>query len=100
MAKTCNNCGTTTENKTGYDLAVAVCERTTKRLWIAIIILIILNIIGPLVVHFGWVYYESQWEAVDYAYEYTQDGQGTNIIGDSNEVLNGTETISESENTH
>lgn len=81
------------------EIIAGFAQSIIKRLWIAIIVLIILNIVGPLAVHLGWVYYESQWETVDYAYEYTQDGQGTNIIGDSNEVLNGTETISESENT-
>lgn len=81
------------------EIIVGFAQSIIKRLWIAIIILIMVSIIAPLCVHFGWLYYESRWETVDYAYEYSQDGQGTNIIGNQNEVLNGTETISESENT-
>lgn len=94
MAKTCNSCGTN-------DMAVmpiAQHEKDQQRLmsiikkqFIAIIILICL-LFGS----FGlFVWYESQFETI--SYDYQQDSQGTNIIGDSNEVNNGAEIESESE---
>ena len=100
----CKSCKEKSEKTKGFEdnqdqIFVGFVKSIIKKLWIAIIILIMVSIIAPLCVHFGWLYYESQWETVDYAYEYSQDGQGTNIIGNQNEVLNGTEAISESENT-
>lgn len=88
MAKTCNSCNTN-------DMAVmpiAQHEKDQNRLmgiikkqWIVIIILISL-LFGS----FGlFVWYESQYETIDYSYDYSQDGQGTNIIGNDNEVDNG-----------
>ena len=88
MAKTCNSCGTN-------DMAVmpiAQHEKDQQRLmsiikkqFVAIIVLICL-LFGS----FGlFVWYESQYETITYDYE--QDGEGTNIIGDSNEVNNGAE---------
>lgn len=71
------------------ELAFAFIERTVKRQWIAIIILICMVVVAPLAVHLGWLYYESQYETIEYSYDYQQDGQGTNIIGDENEVNNG-----------
>ena len=95
MSKNCNNCGTENQNVTVpyvvHESAMARAERTIKRQWIAIIVLICL-LFGS----FGlFVWYESQFETI--SYEYQQDGQGTNIIGDSNEVNNGAEIESQSE---
>jgi hypothetical protein len=70
-------------------------ERQIKRLWIALIVAIIVAVIAPLTVHFGWLHYESQFET----YEYTQDGEGTNIIGDGNDVNNGAEIADQEEKT-
>lgn len=39
------------------------------------------------VTNIGWLIYESQFVTISYA----QDGEGTNIIGDDNEVNNGAE---------
>ena len=71
-----------------HESSMARMERQIKRLWIALIVAIILAVIAPLTVHFGWLHYESQFET----YEYTQDGEGTNIIGDGNDVNNGAES--------
>lgn len=88
MAKTCNSCNTN-------DIAVmpiAQHEKDQNRLmsiikWlIAITIILIVLLVGSNV---GWLIYESQFETITYDYE--QDGEGTNIIGDSNEVNNGAE---------
>jgi hypothetical protein len=70
-----------------HESSMARMERQIKRLWIALIVAIIVAVVAPLTVHFGWLHYESQFET----YEYTQDGEGTNIIGDGNDVNNGAE---------
>ena len=77
------------------ELAFAFAERMVKRLLIALVVTICLAVAGPLAVHYGWVYYESQFET----YEYTQDGEGTNIIGDGNDVNNGAEIADQEEET-
>ena len=91
--KTCNNCTPTDVNVSVpyvvHEAEVSRQERTIKRQWVVIIILICL-----LFASFGlFVWYESQFETI--SYDYTQDGEGTNIIGDSNEVNNGAEIESE-----
>ena len=70
-----------------HESSMARMERQIKRLWIALIVAIVVAVVAPLTVHFGWLHYESQFET----YEYTQDGEGTNIIGDGNDVNNGAE---------
>ena len=95
MAKTCNGCGTENQNVNVpyvvHEATVARQERQIKRLWIALIVAI-----SMLLASFAlFVWYEIQFETI--SYDYTQDGQGTNIIGDSNEVNNGAEIESKSE---
>ena len=77
------------------ELAFAFAERMVKRLWIALCIAIALAVVAPLAVHFGWLHYESQFET----YEYMQDGEGTNIIGDGNDVDNGAEIADQEKET-
>lgn len=77
------------------ELAFAFAERMVKRLWIALIVVICLAVAAPLAVHFGWLHYEAKFET----YEYTQDGEGTNIIGDGNDVDNGAEIADQEEET-
>lgn len=79
MAKTCNNCGTNPEKKTGYDLAVAVCERTTKRLWIALIIVICMLFASNGIWLYCWIQYDYVGE--EQIIEAQQDGEGVNIVG-------------------
>lgn len=90
MAKTCNNC--TTENLNvvvpyvAHETAQARSERREKRLWIALIVAIALIFAS----NAGWLIYQSQFDT--FSYDYTQDGNGNNIIGNDNEVdYNGTE---------
>lgn len=94
MSKTCNNCTENTNVLVPYvvhEATVARQERQIKRLWIALIVAI-----SMLFASFAlFVWYESQFETIEY--DYTQDGEGTNIIGDGNEVNNGTETESENQ---
>lgn len=95
MAKTCNNC--TAENLNVnvpyvvHETAQARSERREKRLWIALIVAIALIFAS----NAGWLIYQSQFDT--FSYDYTQDGNGNNIIGNDNEVdYNGTEI----ESTH
>ena len=78
-----------------HESSMARMERQIKRLWIALCIAIALAVAAPLAVHFGWLYYESQFETIGYSYDYQQDGEGTNIIGNGNDVNNGATTESE-----
>ena len=91
----CKNCKENEQipEQSKNELAFAFVERMVKRLWIALIVTICLAVAAPLAVHYGWVYYESQFET----YEYTQDGEGTNIIGDGNDVNNGAEIADQEE---
>ena len=94
MPKTCNSCNTN-------DMAVmpiAQHEKDQQRLMSIIKkqIITIIVLICLLFASFGlFVWYESQFGTI--SYDYTQDGQGTNIIGDSNEVDNGAEIESENQ---
>lgn len=69
-----------------YESTLATSERHIKRLIIALIICIALLFISNGL----WLYYESQFEYVSTAESttYSQDGEGTNIIGSLNEVDN------------
>jgi hypothetical protein len=57
--KQCTGCGERNE-AAGYEIAIAFAERTTKRLWVVIIILIGLL----LATNAGWLWYESQFEYI------------------------------------
>ena len=90
MAKTCNACGAESKNVTVpyvvHESTVARQERNVKRLWIALIVAVAMLFASNM----GWLIYESQFDT--YSYDYTQDGNGNNIIGDDNEVdYNGSE---------
>ena len=93
----CKNCKDNEQipEQSKNELAFAFAERMVKRLWIALCIAIALAVVAPLAVHFGWLHYESQFET----YEYTQDGEGTNIIGDGNDVDNGAEIADQEKET-
>ena len=58
--KRCTGCGDAMYEKAGYEAALALAERTTKRLWVVILVLIGLLIASNI----GWVLYESQFEYV------------------------------------
>ena len=68
-----------------HEFAMVRMERQVKRLWIALIVCICLIFAS----NAAWLVYESQYETLDYSYDYDyqQDGQGTNIIGNGNEVI-------------
>lgn len=73
-----------------FEAVEARSERTVKRLIIALII----SILVGLVTNLAWLYVWNQYdyESETYTRTFVQDGEGLNIIGDSNEVGYGTES--------
>lgn len=68
-----------------YDLLAALAERTIKRLWVIIILLVVL-LFGT---NAAWIYYGSQWqteETTSTEIEQDTDGGGNNYVigGDFN----------------
>ena len=88
--ETCKNKTTTHESipYAAYELSMARAERTAKRLWITILTLIFL-LVGS---NCAWLWYEAQFETVEYTQEVTQEADnGTNnfvggdVIGETND---------------
>lgn len=73
-------------NQYSIDILTALAERTIKRLWVLIILLIVL-LFGT---NAAWIYYESQFEEYTITQDAEQeaDGNGSNenrlIVGDTN----------------
>lgn len=68
------------QNRFAYESAMSMAERTIKRLWIVVIMLVLLFAGSNL----AWIIYESQFETVettDTDIQATQFGTGTNIVG-------------------
>jgi len=65
------------------EATAAVLERTIKRLWILLLVLVILLFTS----NGAWLWYISQYDFENYSESYTQDGDGLNIIGDRNGVI-------------
>ena len=64
-----------------HESAMARAERSAKRLWTVIILLIVL-LVGT---NGAWLWYESQFEVVETTtIEAEQDGSGVNIVGGEN----------------
>ena len=87
MENNCLDCANCAEEKRPesvpyivYEESIARSELHIKRLWIALIIAVSLIFASNI----GWLIYESQFDT--YSYDYSQDGEGVNIIGDENEV--------------
>lgn len=78
-----------------FESTTARMERSNRRLWIVIIILIV-ALIGT---NAGWIYYESQFQTVETStqIEAQQDG-GINIVG-GGDVNYGAESESHNEDT-
>lgn len=68
------------------DIVSAMAERTIKRLWIVIILLIVL-LVGTNV---AWLVYEAQWQVVETT-EVTQENDGgyNNYVGNDGDIYNG-----------
>lgn len=96
MSKICDGCKnkvyTEEENMltvpyVAHQSAAARQERQIRRMWIALVVAIALIFASNVIWLYAWMQYDYSSEEIIYQ----QDGQGTNIIGDSNEVNNGTE---------
>lgn len=90
--KTCNNCTPTDINVSVpyvvHEAEVSRQERQIKRMWIALIVLAVALFLTNLT----WIGVFNSYEYSSEETIYQQDGEGTNIIGDSNEVNNGAES--------
>ena len=84
-----SNCSNCNNEKTApeavpyivHESAMARAERSAKRLWTVIILLIVLLV----VTNGAWLWYESQFEVVETTtIEAEQDGSGVNIVGGGN----------------
>ena len=67
-----------------HESSMARMERQIKRLWIAVIVAVVLLFASSAIFTLAWMQYDYSSEEI----VYQQDGEGTNIIGDSNEVDN------------
>ena len=67
-----------------HELSIASAERQIKRLWIAVIVAVALLFASGAIFTYAWLQYDYSSEETIYQ----QDGEGTNIIGDSNEADN------------
>ena len=69
------------ETKFIHEAYAAMAERTIKRLWILLILLVVL-LVGS---NICWLYYESQFmDEVTTTIDATQDGDGYNLISGGN----------------
>ena len=71
-----------------HEGSMARMERTNRRLWILILVLI-LALIGT---NAGWIYYESQYEQAEYTVRVEQDTDGggeNNFNGNSLKLMGG-----------
>ena len=67
-----------------HESSMARMERQVKRGWIALIVAVCLLFASNAAWLYAWMQYDYSSEEI----VYQQDGEGTNIIGDSNEVDN------------
>ena len=67
------------EERIIFESAMAMAERTIRRLWITVLVLIALFVAS----NFVWIAYENQFETVNTEVEIDaeQDGNGVNIVG-------------------
>lgn len=80
-----------------HESSMARMERQVKRGWIALIVAVCLMFVSNAAWLYAWMQYDYSSETEEYIYQ--QDGEGTNIIGDSNEVNNGAESYYPEEET-
>ena len=59
-----------------HESSMARMERQTKRLWVAVILLIVLMVCT----NAAWLYYECQFSDIVTTIEAEQDGSGVNIV--------------------
>lgn len=90
----CKKCANGSSGQAVYDLLAALAERTIKRLWVIIILLVVL-LFGT---NAAWVYYESQFVDESWTFEANTDNGGTAIANGDGEVNYYGESKSDQEN--
>lgn len=69
-----------------FESTKATMERTIRRLWILILVLVIM-LVGT---NAAWIYYESQWEVVETTSITQENDNGyNNYIGNDGDIYNG-----------
>ena len=97
MAKTCNGCGTDSKAPAtipfvAHEKEMERKDRTEKRLWIVILLLVPLLIVLLVGTNAAWIWYESQFETVEVVedYEVSADDGGNAIVnGDGSVTVDG-----------
>lgn len=87
----CKTCESNKPNVRQYDIDLlsAMAERTIKRLWIVILVLII-ALIGT---NGAWIWYNAQFEVVETTTEEYQIEQDTEGGGNNNSIIDGGEVV-------
>ena len=79
-------------NKYSFEVALAMAERTIKRLWLTTLLLIVLLVAS----NAAWLYYESQFDTVETTETITVEQDNTdginNYIGNDGDINNNGET--------
>lgn len=96
--KNCQNCNSeNTVTQAAHEVVASLYDRANKRLWIALVLLVIMLAVSNL----AWLY---AWMQYDYASEeiVTVDGKDgiANYIGNDGEIYNGKSDSSESKNAN
>jgi hypothetical protein len=87
----CSNCNHENKNPEAvpyivHESAMARAERGAKRLWVAIILLIVL-LVGS---NGAWLWYESQFEIVETTEVIQENADGyNNYVGNDGDIVNG-----------
>lgn len=76
----CEGCKEQHENRFTFESAMAMAERTIKRLWLVIILLIVL-FVGT---NAAWIFYESQFQEVEYYLEQKSNADGEGVAFNAN----------------
>ena len=97
MMVNCDNCSKRPENVPYlvHESAMARMERTIRRLWILLIMLVVL-LVGSNAL---WLWYESQFETVTTSVEMQNERGYNNYIGNDGDIYNG-EAQSDDEETN
>lgn len=84
----CKSCESNKPNVRQYDIDLlsAMAERTIKRLWVVVLVLIV-ALIGT---NCAWLYYESQFEEIVTTEVVQENADGyNNYIGNDGDIVNG-----------
>ena len=85
----CENCDNHSREKFVFESAMAMAERTIKRLWIVVILLIVL-FVGT---NAAWIVYEKQFEDVEVMIHQESEADGNGVALNANgEVYYGGES--------